>query len=86
MLCLFTVSEDPWNDYDIAAALDPLSKYWMFANNNDEAEIITIELHVETTGWVGFGLSPNSKMKGSDFVLGWVKDGNTYFHVSSIFE
>ena len=39
---------------------------------------------VEWPFWatVGFGLSPNGQMPGSDVVIGWVDDdGNAHFHV-----
>ena len=44
---------------------------------------IAFAVNVSTTGWVGFGLSPNGQMPQSDVVIGWVKDdGATTFHVS----
>ena len=42
--------------------------YWKLINNDNE---ILFELHCKTTGWVGFGLSPNGNMMG-DFAIGWV--------------
>ena len=39
---------------------------------NSDKEYITFEVHAKTTGWVGFGLSPNGGMAGSDMVIGWV--------------
>lgn len=53
--------------------------YWTFDN---AAETISFAVRVQTTGWVGFGISPNGQMPNSDVVIGWVKDGNTFFHVS----
>ena len=54
--------------------------YWNFDN---EKETISFAVRVETTGWVGFGLSPNGQMPNSDVVIGWVSDdGETTFHVS----
>ena len=54
--------------------------YWNFDN---EAETISFAVRVQTTGWVGFGLSPNGQMPNSDVVIGWVTDdGETMFHVS----
>ena len=53
--------------------------YWDFNNTH-----ITFEVHVETKGYVGFGFSPNGQMVNSDVVIGWVKDGHTYFSVSRI--
>ena len=53
--------------------------YWTFDN---EAEIISFAVRVQTTGWVGFGISPNGQMPNSDVVIGWVTDdGETMFHV-----
>lgn len=35
---------------------------------------------VETTGWIGFGLSPNGGMPGSDIVMAWIDaDGTKQF-------
>ena len=55
--------------------------HWKFDMKN---KTITFAVNVSTTGWVGFGLSPNGGMIGSDVVIGWVKDGQSYFHVSFI--
>ena len=43
--------------------------------NKDE---IQFEIHCKTTGWVGFGISPNGGMAGSDIAIGWVKDNKAY--------
>jgi len=48
--------------------------YWKFDSKN-----ITFEVHVKTSGYVGFGITPNGQMAGSDMIIGWVKDGVTYF-------
>ena len=54
--------------------------YWNFDNNT---ETISFAVRVQTSGWVGFGLSPNGQMPDSDVVIGWVTaDGETMFHVS----
>ncbi|KAL5500626.1 hypothetical protein EMCRGX_G012217 [Ephydatia muelleri] len=51
---------------------------WTF---DDVRKTITFNVVVHTTGWVGFGLSPDGGMVGSDVVIGWVSsDGKTYFH------
>ena len=56
--------------------------YWNFDNAK---ETIYFAVRVQTTGWVGFGLSPNGQMPNSDVVVGWVTDGGeTVFHVSVI--
>ena len=40
--------------------------------------------HVQTHGYIGFGLSPNGNMAGSDVVIGWVTGPaqTPVFHVS----
>ncbi|XP_070705986.1 DBH-like monooxygenase protein 2 homolog [Pempheris klunzingeri] len=40
---------------------------------------ITFKLVVNTTGWVGFGFSPNGGMKGSDIVIGGLGSNGSYF-------
>jgi hypothetical protein len=70
----------PTEDYIHSLTLNEDKKYkvfWKFDN-----ETITFEVHVETLGWVGFGLSPGGGMRGSDVVIGWVKDGKPYLSVS----
>ena len=57
--------------------------YWTFDN---AAETISFAVRVQTTGWVGFGLSPNGQMPNSDVVIGWVDNGVTFFHVSSAYQ
>jgi len=33
------------------------------------------QLHGNTNGWIGMGISPNGAMTGADIAVGWVKDG-----------
>lgn len=51
---------------------------WGFDNHQGN---ITFELVVNTTGWVGFGFSPNGAMKGSDIVIGGLRPAGSYFAV-----
>ncbi|CAH1230830.1 MOXD1 [Branchiostoma lanceolatum] len=49
---------------------------WMY-----DADIITFRVEVATLGYVGFGISPNGDMTGSDIVTGFVTDqGDTFFY------
>ncbi|XP_056150518.1 DBH-like monooxygenase protein 2 homolog [Lampris incognitus] len=41
---------------------------------------ITFELSINTTGWVGFGFSPNGGMAGSDIVIGGTGPNGNYFN------
>ncbi|XP_070555179.1 DBH-like monooxygenase protein 1 homolog [Ptychodera flava] len=67
----------PTDTYTHDAALDDFGKVHLFWKYDDTT--ITFEVHAETLGYVGFGISPNGGMTDSDIVIGWVKDGNTYF-------
>ncbi|GAB1600141.1 DBH-like monooxygenase protein 1 [Argonauta hians] len=57
--------------------LDPYEKYrlsWKFNKCS-----IQFQVRVETTGYVGFGLSPDGSMRNSDIIIGGVKKGKPYF-------
>ena len=41
--------------------------YWNYTTTD-----ILIELQVKTTGWIGFGLSPNGGMDGADVIIAWI--------------
>lgn len=45
---------------------------------------IMFQLTVKTTGWLGFGFSPNGGMAASDIVMGGVGPNGTYFMVSKL--
>ena len=62
----------------------PNDEYVIFWKFNKED--ITFEVHAQTTGWVGFGLSPNGGMAGSDMVIGWVPSdgGETVLTVTKL--
>ncbi len=70
-------------DYRFFATLDQDEMYELFWNFDLDVETISFAVRVNTTGWVGFGLSPNGQMPGSDVVIGWVdSEGGKFFHVS----
>jgi hypothetical protein len=55
-----------------AAAAFGLAK-WAYFFSIQASKSITFTARVKTTGWLGLGLSPNSKMPYSDFVMAWVR-------------
>ncbi|XP_022365789.1 putative DBH-like monooxygenase protein 2 [Enhydra lutris kenyoni] len=60
--------------------LDPSNVIFLSWDFDLEAEIITFELQVRTTGWVGLGVANRYTRVGSDLVVGGVlPDGNVYF-------
>ncbi|XP_014663258.1 PREDICTED: LOW QUALITY PROTEIN: DBH-like monooxygenase protein 1 [Priapulus caudatus] len=68
-----------------SALLDPEGRVTLYWSNYThyllhmfDSTHIVFEIHAETTGWVGFGISPTGGMKGSDIATGWVKNGNVY--------
>jgi len=63
------VDEDEPNRYQI---------FWRLVGND---EYIEFELHCNTTGWVGFGLSPNGDMPGADIAIGWVENDSGKVHL-----
>lgn len=75
-----------------AGASDPSLPFMEYLDNdnlvcltwgfNDVQGNITFKLVVNTTGWVGFGFSPNGGMAGSDIVIGGLGPSGSYFTVS----
>ncbi|XP_060769945.1 DBH-like monooxygenase protein 1 homolog [Neoarius graeffei] len=77
---LFTVSlaRSQQPDFQHAAALDARGRYvmrWGF-----DANSIAFELEAQTTGYIGFGFSPNGAMASSDLIFGGIADGKPYLH------
>ncbi len=61
-------------------------QYQLFWKLVDNDEFIQFEMHCKTTGWVGFGLSPNGDMPGADITIGWVDtNGQVQLRVSISF-
>ena len=56
--------------------------YVLHWNFSTAERTIAFAVNVSTTGWVGFGISPNGGMMNSDVVMGWVRDERAYLHVS----
>ena len=74
LLLLLTVqccltAPSPTADYANSMELQP-NIYYMYWNYTTTD--VLIELHVKTTGWIGFGLSPNGGMDGSDVIVAWL--------------
>ncbi len=76
-------AHDLSQDYRFFATLDQDGMYQLFWSFDLDAGTISFAVRVKTTGWVGFGLSPNGQMPGSDVIIGWVDDEGVEFHVSS---
>ena len=56
--------------------------YVLHWNFSTAERTIAFAVNVSTTGWVGFGISPNGGMTNSDVVMGWVRSERAYLHVS----
>ena len=68
-------------EYAFTATLH--ESYELFWSYDLDAKTISFAVRVRTEGWVGFGISPNGQMPGSDVVIGWVdEDGKVFLHVS----
>ncbi|OWF40136.1 DBH-like monooxygenase protein 1 [Mizuhopecten yessoensis] len=67
----------PTRHFEHYVKLDTTGQFWLFWTANSTH--VTFETHVNTHGYVGFGISPNGKMFPADVIVGGVKDGQTYF-------
>ncbi|XP_060092503.1 putative DBH-like monooxygenase protein 2 [Heteronotia binoei] len=62
-----------------SAYLDPKQQFYL-RWDHDSKEMMTFELHVQSTGWVAFGFTTHGELPGADVVIGGVlPDGNLYF-------
>lgn len=62
--------------------LDSNEKYFIEWEAYTDTQTIIFELTVQTTGYVGFGISPAGGMTGADIVIGGVHpNGTVYFSV-----
>ena len=57
-------------EYDHKTEVEGMSFEWKAADGN-----LHIKLTAPTTGWVGIGFNPTESMKGANYILGYVKDG-----------
>jgi len=66
------------------AVFDPEGHFHLTWIKDSEAKEIEFTVQIKTTGWFGFGISPNGGMINSDIVIGFIDDyGVTHFHVIS---
>ena len=74
LFCLASGAQNLSTDYPFRATLleNGVDTYELFWRFDRDLKSITFAVRVNTTGWVGFGLSPNGEMPGSDVVIGWV--------------
>ena len=70
-----------YNNYKLLSS----PSYELYWSVDESTGNISLAVRANTTGWVGFGVSPNGGMPNSDVVMGWVKDnGEVAFQVSSL--
>ena len=60
--------------FHVALSTDPTYQYDLYWKVDLEEEMIELAVNVSTTGWIGFGLSPNGQMLGSDVLIGWISN------------
>ena len=73
-------SQELWHSIKLNG--DDYIVYW---SADSVHKVIKFAVSVRTTGWVGFGLSPNGQMPNSDVVIGWMDENKVpHFTVNSI--
>ena len=77
-----TPDEELSEQYTYNVQLDNNGRFKMFYSYDLNLSILRIAVLVETTGWIGLGISPNGQMPGSDVVMGWVdRSGQAFLQV-----
>ena len=67
------------DQYTFNVQLDNEGRYTMFYSYDADLSILRIAVLVQTTGWIGLGVSPNGQMPGSDVLMGWVDSNGEAF-------
>lgn len=63
-----------YNHHAMLDEFDKFNLYWTV-----EKDLVKFAVEVETTGWIGLGISTGTgKMAKADVVMGWVKDGKGF--------
>ncbi|XP_051818205.1 putative DBH-like monooxygenase protein 2 [Antechinus flavipes] len=76
----FSVISGPKASLRFSRFLDPSNLMYLLWDFDIKAEMITFELRVQTTGWVGLGITNRYTNVGADLVVGGVlPEGNIYF-------
>lgn len=71
LFCLTLISTPGFaTEYTHETSVDKMTFSWKVADEN-----LHVKLSAKTQGWVGIGFNPEEKMKGADYVLGYVKKG-----------
>ncbi len=71
LLCTMTATAQA-AQYDHEVKEKKISFAWKI-----DGDKLAVKLAAETEGWVGIGFNPSKDMKDANFVLGYVKDGET---------
>lgn len=72
---------DRYSNYKLLSS----PSYELYWSVDEPTGNLSLAVRVNTTGWVGFGVSPNGGMPNSDVVMGWVEDdGTVVFQVSPL--
>ena len=85
---LFTLSpvlgSDNTDDYMFSTTLNQDPEYVLHWSVDLEEEEVRFALEVESTGWIGLGISENGQMIGSDVFTTWIDDqGEVQLQVST---
>ena len=71
--------EELAEEYTFSVQMDSDGRYTMFYDYVAERSTLRFAVLVQTTGWIGLGISPNGQMPASDVVIGWVDQSGTPF-------
>lgn len=69
VLCTSLAQNVGFSGFSLLSATPQYLVFWNVTGNK-----ITFVVNAETTGWVGFGISPNGLMLDSDVIMGYVND------------
>ncbi len=79
MLCtvvaLYCSGATAAGSYDHAVEENGIKMFWKVADDE-----LHVKVTAETSGWVGVGFNPTEQMKGANYIVGYVKNGEVVLH------
>lgn len=74
LVLVLNAAPDPTEEFSNKIVLVEPDNYILYWNYTDSD--ILFEIHVQSTGWISFGLTPNGEMLYSDIIITWINTIN----------
>ncbi|HKJ66184.1 MAG TPA: DOMON domain-containing protein [Desulfopila sp.] len=75
IVALYSSGATAAESYDHAVEEDGIKMFWKVTDDD-----LHVKVTAETSGWVGVGFNPTEQMKGANYIIGYIKNGEVVLH------